>query len=359
MFRKQNPAVGSRPGTLVFSKDAPRPIIRAVSYTRDEVREQSITDPEQLRAVVGGQDTDWVDIQGLGDEAVIRRVAEIFSIHPLALEDIVNVPHRPDAQVFGDQLLIVTRMARIDDEQQVDMEQLSILVGPNYVITFQERPGDVLDSIRHRIRFEQSTHRKLGAHYLAYSLLDTVIDSYYPVLESIGDYLESLEDAVIANPTTQIMQELNWLKKHLVNLRRAMWPQREAVYRMVHDSSAFFDESVRLYLRDTYDHCLQTSEVIDMYREMVSSLLSIYLSSIANRTNEVMKVLTIVATIFIPLTFLVGVYGMNFEAMPELKVPWAYPLLWVVMIMTATVMLLYFRRLGWLGHSTDSDDSDR
>ncbi|MCA9088135.1 MAG: magnesium/cobalt transporter CorA [Planctomycetaceae bacterium] len=359
MFRKQNPAAGSRPGTLVIADGAPRPVIHVMSYSHDDVQEVDVTSSASLREVLDSPQTHWIDIQGLGDETLIREIAELFAVHPLAMEDIVNIPHRPDAQVFGSQLLIVTRMVRVDDGQHVDMEQLSILVGPNYVITFQERPGDILDPVRNRIRFEQSSHRKLGAHYLAYSILDTVVDGYYPVLESIGDYLESLEDLVVANPNPQIMQELNWLKKQLVNMRRVMWPQREAVYRLVHDSSAYFDESVRLYLRDTYDHCLQTSEVIDMYREMVTSLLNTYLSSIANRTNEVMKVLTIMASIFIPLTFMVGVYGMNFEAMPELKVPWAYPLLWVVMVVTAAAMLMYFRRLGWIGDSTDRNLSER
>ena len=349
MFKKRHPEIGARPGTLVIAPDSPPTTIRVIYYSQEEVHEEAITDPAPLKRALDDQQTTWIDVQGFGDESLIRQIAEIFSIHPLAIEDIVNIPHRPAAEVFDEQLLLIARMVSLDGPQQIEMEQVSILVGKHYVITFQERPGDVLDPIRKRIRSGKNPIRRHGAGFLAYAILDTIVDGYYPVVESIGDYLESLEDAVVSDPSPRLLQKLNRMKNQLVNLRRVIWPQREAIHRLVHDDSQVFDEHLRVYLRDTFDHCVQTSEVIEMYREMVTGLINTYLSSIANRTNDVMKVLTIMASIFIPLTFMAGIYGMNFEDMPELKFKWSYPLLWLVMFSTAVGMLIYFRRLGWIG----------
>ena len=359
MFKKQHPKAGSRPGTLVIAADSPPPQIHVISYSQQEVREDEIADLAALKQAFDDKDTTWIDVQGFGDESLIREIAEIFSIHPLAIEDIINIPHRPAAEVFDEQLLLIARMVSLDGPQQIEMEQVSILVGKHYVITFQERPGDILDPIRKRIRSGKNPIRHHGAGFLAYAILDAIVDGYYPVVESIGDYLESLEDAVVADPSPRLLQKLNLMKNQLVNLRRVIWPQREAIHRLVHDDSPFFDEKMRVYLRDTFDHCVQTSDVIEMYREMVTGLINTYLSSIANRTNDVMKVLTIMASIFIPLTFMAGIYGMNFEAMPELGFKWSYPVLWLVMAGTAAGMLIYFWRLGWIGRgSTADEDAD-
>ncbi len=360
MFKKRHPQIGARPGTLVIAADAPPPRIHVIAYSQAEVREEDITDPHALKGALDGTNTIWIDVQGFGDESLMRQIAEVFSIHPLAIEDIVNYPHRPAAEMFDDQLLVIARMVSLDGPQQIEMQQVSVLVGEQYVITFQEHPCELLEPIRRRIRSGNNPIRRRGAAYLAYAILDTVVDSYYPAVESIGDYLESLEDVVVSDPSPQLLQKLNRMKNQLVNLRRVIWPQRDAIHRLVHDESPFFDEHLRIYLRDTFDHCVQTSEVIEMYREMVTGLINTYLSSIANRTNEVMKVLTIMASIFIPLTFMAGVYGMNFEAMPELKLKWSYPLLWLVMLGTAGGMLIYFRHLGWIGRiSKAHKDADQ
>lgn len=361
IFKKRHPAVGARPGTLVIAEDAPSPKIRVIHYTRDAVREQEVTDIEQLREALSEDSITWVDVQGFGDEDAVRRIGEIFSLHSLAIEDVVNVPHRPKAEAYDAQLLLITRMVRLTGSLNIDIEQVSIVLGKGYVITFQERYGDVLDPVRSRIHGNKDLQfRSQGPDYLAYAILDTIIDGYYPVLEALGDQLGDLEDVVIVNPNPELLRKLNRTKNMLMNLRRSLWPQRESVNSLIRDSHPFVTDPTRTYLRDTYDHCIQTSEVIEMYREMVTGLMNTYLSSVANRTNDVMKVLTIMASIFIPLTLLAGIYGMNFENMPELHFWWSYPLVWMIMLLLAVGMILYFRRKGWIGstgrESLEDDD---
>jgi magnesium transporter len=348
-FKKRHPDVGARPGTLMIADDAPPPRIRMISYAPDECRELDIHSAQELTAALEPGNVTWVDVQGFGDESMVQQIAEVFSIHPLALEDIINMPQRPKAESYGEQVLIITRMVRVGSGGSIDMEQVSLLLGENCVVTFQERYGDILDPVRERIRLPASRLRQNGSGYLTYAIIDTIVDGYYPVIEAIGDHLEHLERVVMENPSTDVLRELNRTKNMLVNLRRAVWPQREAVNSLIRDENALITDEVRVFFRDTYDHCVQTAEVIEMYREMSTGLMNTYLSSIANRTNDVMKVLTIMASIFIPLTFLAGIYGMNFEHMPELHVTWAYPAVWVTMIATASGMVAYFWSKGWLG----------
>ncbi len=350
VFKKRHPPVGARPGTLVIANGAPPPKIHVIHYTSDTVREEDTTDVQQLREALSEDVVTWVDVQGFGDEETIRRIAEVFSLHRLAVEDVVNVPQRPKAEAYDQQLLVVTRMVRLIGPLEINIEQVSIVLGKDYVITFQERPGDVLDPVRSRIQGSKGLQfRSQGADYLAYAILDTIVDGYYPVLEALGDQLGQLEDVVITDPNPSLLRKLNRTKNMLVNLRRSVWPQRDSANSLIRDRNPLITETTRIYLRDTYDHCVQTSEVIEMYREMVTGLMSIYLSSVANRTNDVMKVLTIMASIFIPLTFVAGIYGMNFENMPELHLWWSYPLVWAVMLLLAVGMTLYFHRRGWIG----------
>ncbi|MBN2473621.1 MAG: magnesium/cobalt transporter CorA [Pirellulales bacterium] len=349
-FKKRHPPVGARPGTLVIAQDAPPPKLHVVHYTPDDVREEDVQDIEQLHEALSEDTVTWVDVQGFGDEQTVRRIGEIFSLHSLAIEDVVNVPQRPKAEAYDEQLLVVTRMVRLVERLEIDTEQVSIVLGRNYVITFQERYGDVLDPVRRRIEGNKGAQfRGQKADYLAYAILDTIIDGYYPVLEALGDQLSELEDSVLTEPGPRLLGKLNRTKNMLVNLRRSMWPQRDSVSSLMRDTNPLIAQTTRTYLRDTYDHCVQTTEVIEMYREMITGLMNTYLSSVANRTNDVMKVLTIMASIFIPLTFLAGVYGMNFEHMPELRATWSYPLVWLVMFLLAAGMLLFFRRKGWIG----------
>ncbi len=349
VFSKRHPQVGARPGTLVIPDEAPKPKIHLISYGHDRLIETDVQAVDDLQEAFSESSVTWIDVQGFGDKALMHTIGDMFQLHPLLLEDIVNVPQRPKVEAYGDQLLLVVRMVRVDGGGEIDIEQISIVLAKNYVLTFQERYGDVLDPVRQRIRSRHGPLRQQGADFLAYAIADTIVDGYYPVLELIGDYLEGLEDAVITSPTPELLRRLNGTKNRLVNLRRAIWPQREAINALVRGDHLAVTDEVRVYLRDTYDHCVQTSEVAEMYREMITGLMSIYLSSVANRANDVMKVLTIMASIFIPLTFLAGVYGMNFEHMPELHVTWAYPLVWITMLIIVVGMMAFFRRKGWIG----------
>lgn len=360
IFKKRHPKVGARPGTLMISDDASPPRIEVVTFGVGQFKATEIADVEHLEAAIDPDATNWIDVRGLGDERTIRRIGEIFRIHPLALEDIVNVPQRPKAESYDEHLLLVVRMVHLGEAETPIVEQVSLVLGSNYVMTVQEvkDDGDVFDAIRKRIKSPKGRHRERGADYLFYTLADSVIDGYYPVLERLGDHLEDLEEEIIDNPTPSLLQVLNRTRTQLLSMRRAAWPQREAVNSLVRDESPLLTRDVQLHLRDVYDHCVQTSEVIEMYREMTSGLMSTYLSSIANRTNDIMKVLTIMGSIFIPLTFVAGVYGMNFQHMPELKVPWAYPMLWVVMIVISLGMIWFFRRKGWLGGNRDRGSAD-
>ena len=348
-FKKRHPQIGAAPGTLVIAEDAPPPKIRMMSYDSDECREAEISNVQELAAAFDPTNVTWVDVQGFGDEQLVREIGKIFTIHPLVMEDIVNMPQRPKVETYESQILIITRMVRVTKSDGIDMEQVSLLLNENCVVTFQERYGDILDPVRERIRAGRARIRRSGSGYLAYAIVDTIVDGYYPVIEAIGDHLEHLEILVMENPSTEALRELNRTKNMLVNLRRAVWPQREAVNSLIREENPVITDEVRIFLRDTYDHSVQTAEVIEMYREMAAGLMNTYLSSVANRTNDVMKVLTIMASIFIPLTFLAGIYGMNFEYMPELHVRWAYPAVWTTMLVTAGGMIAFFWRKGWLG----------
>jgi len=356
-FKKRHPEIGARPGTLMIAEDAPAPKIHMISYDQDKVHERDISDAQELATALDPGNVTWVDVQGFGDEEMVREIGEIFAIHPLALEDIVNMPQRPKAESYDGQVLIVTRMVRVDENDSITMEQVTLVLGENYVLTFQERYGDVLDPVRERIRNGKGRPiRRNGPGYLSYAIVDTIVDGYYPVIEAVGDHLEQIEQVVIENPSTHVLVALNQTKNMLVNLRRAVWPQREAVNSLVREENPLITDEVRVFLRDTYDHCVQTAEVIEMYREMATGLMNTYLSSVANRTNDVMKVLTIMASIFIPLTFLAGIYGMNFEHMPELHVWWAYPMVWITMLSVGFGMVAFFWFKGWIGQSAGRDE---
>ena len=348
MFRKRHPPVGAKPGTLMINAHAQPPKIRVMKYGPDHLEEHDIAAVTELKELLEDNTVCWIDVQGLGDEEVLREFADLFSIHSLALEDIVNVPHRPKVERFEKHTLCITRMALLRDEG-IESEQISLFVGPDYVLTFQERSGDVFDPIRNRIRQGGSILRSSGPSYLAYALLDAVIDGYYPILETFGEKLEAFEDEVMANPHPSVLHEIHQAKRDLLTIRRTIWPQREAVNALIRDENPLITETVRVHLRDCYDHCVQIMDAVETYRELAGGLMDVYLSSIGNRQNEVMKVLTIMASIFIPLTFMAGIYGMNFENMPELHSTWGYPLLLVAMVVVAVGMIVYFRRKGWFG----------
>lgn len=349
MFRKRHPPAGSMPGTLVIHDGALCPAMRVMKYSPDHLEEHDIASVDEVAPLLDDRSVCWIDVQGLGDENVLRKLADLFSIHPLALEDVANVPQRPKVERYEKHTLCITRMALMSSGT-VEREQVSLFVGANYVLTFQERSGDVFDPVRNRIRQGGPMMRTSDPSYLAYALLDAVIDGYYPIMEVFGEKLEALESDIVDCPRPAILREVHRIKRDLLALRRGIWPQREAVNSLIRDEDPLISETVRVYLRDCYDHCVQIMDAVESYRELTAGLVDIYLSSIGNRQNEVMKVLTIMATIFIPLTFLAGVYGMNFEDMPELHVRWGYPALLAVMAVVAGGMLMYFRSKGWLGN---------
>ncbi len=359
IFRKRHPPVGARPGTLVVPEGSPTPRVHVIRYAADAIDETDAIDLD-AGAADDGRIT-WVDVQGLGDEALLRKIGAAFHIHPLALEDIVNAPQRPKAEEYEYHLLWITRMASLPADTGLDVEQVAVLVGKNYVLSFQERYGDCLDPVRMRLREGVGPIRRSGPDYLAYAIVDTIVDAYYPVLERVSARIERIERRVMVRPSPRMLDRINQVKSDLALLRRGIWPQQETVARLLKDPGRFISADVQVYLRDTYDHCAQLVDVVDSHRELANGLVNTYLSALGNRTNEVMKVLTIMASIFIPLTFLAGVYGMNFHDMPELNARWAYPIVLVVMAATAGGMLFYFRRKGWLGGGDRGDawDEDR
>jgi magnesium transporter len=349
MSRIRKPPVGSKPGTLTLNPNAETPRLSAFIYDENAVQSRDSIEVAGVRELLGSGRKLWVDVQGLGDERVLRELAEIFAIHPLALEDVVHVPVRPKAEAYEQNLLIVTRMIRPSEEDEPDIEQMSLFIGVDYVVTFQERYGDVLDPVRDRLHVEGSRLRTMGSDYLGYAILDTVVDGYYPSIEAIGDRVEDLEDEVLSKVPPDILQQIHSLRSQLLGLRRAIVPQRESMHLLLREENTFVSDAVQVYLRDTTDHIVQASEAVEQARERVSSLMNMYLTIVSNRMNDVMKTLTIIASIFVPLTFIAGIYGMNFERMPELGKTWGYPLTLGVMGTVAGGMVFYFWRKGWIG----------
>jgi magnesium transporter len=347
-FKRRAPPPGTRAGVLVVPEGAPKPVVRVMRYDADHVEESPVEDLDRLAGLVGGGGVSWIDVQGFGDTAFLERIREILGIHPLAMADVVNVPQRPKAEPYGDRYLVVTRMATMLPERRIHLEQLSLVIGPGWVATFQEDPGDCFDPLRERIRHGLGVIRRMGADFLAYALLDAVVDGYFPVVEELGSVLEALEEEAMEDADRATLGRIHAARRLLLQLERLQWQQREALSSMLHSAESPFSDPVRLYLRDVHDHAVQVLDVIETYRQMTVGLVEIYLSSVNNRMNEVMKTLTVVATIFIPLTFIVGVYGMNFDYMPELHARWGYTVIWVVMIVVALGLVYWFHRRGWL-----------
>jgi magnesium transporter len=329
------------------------PVMHVVAYHGDDFIEKQLAAPEEVVELLDSWPVTWLNVAGLGDADLLAGLGRIFGLHPLALEDVSNLHQRAKAEQYGEQLFIVARMA--ERAATLETEQLSIFVGKNFVLTFLEDPGDCFESVRTRLR-GGGRLRESGPGYLAYSLLDSVIDAYFPVVESYAERLDRLEDRVVARPNRRAIAEIHAAKHDLRTLRRIVWPLREAVNSLVRDPSPLVDDDTRVHLRDCYDHLVQIIDLVETYRELGSDLTDLYLSSLSNRMNEVMKVLTVIATIFMPLSFITGLYGMNFHTersgwnMPELDWPYGYPFALSLMALVALGMLGYFRRKGWLGN---------
>jgi magnesium transporter len=325
-------------------------IVTVIDYDgAGHFEERDATDISRLSETRETAPVTWINVAGLHHLEVMEAIGQGFGIHPLLLEDILNTEQRPKIEQYDNYLYMILKLIRWHEESgAIETEQISIVLGGRFVLTFQEQEKDIFDPLRQRIRSGKGRIRQQGADYLAYSLLDIVVDHYFLILEHLGEQVELLEDELVADPDAATLQRIHDLKREMLHLRRSVWPLREVISGLQRGESALFQESTLIYLRDVYEHTIQVIDTIETYRDIVSGLLDIYLSSVSNKMNEVMKVLTIIATIFIPLTFLTGLYGMNFQYFPELQWRWAYPVLWLILITISGVMLAYFRRKGWL-----------
>jgi magnesium transporter len=291
----------------------------------------------------------WINVDSLTDTVILKSIGEYFDLHELTLEDIPNTTHRVKYEDFGSYVLIILKMLSYSaKERSIDTEQLSLVLGPNFMLTFQEKPGDFFDGLRGEIRKGDPVMNRMGSDYLACRIIDITVDNYFDVVEEFGEQIEAAEETLLASPDKTALQNVHSIKKQMMHLRRHVWPVREIISELNKRDSALIKAETLAYFRDVYDRIFEIMDLIETTREMVSGLLDIYLSSMSNRTNEIMKVLTLVATIFIPLTFIVGLYGMNFEYMPELKQVWGYPAILTFMLAVALGMLLYFRRKKWI-----------
>jgi magnesium transporter len=348
-FHKRLPPVGSRPGTLAIPEGSPPPAIHMFDYRGERLAEREIADPADLRAFLASPDTTWVDVAGFGDEAVLRAIGDLFELHPLTLEDATTGPQRARHEVAPTHQLIIARCPILGEQGAIEVPQVSIILRRNTILTLQDRHFGFFGPVRKRLREGIGPIRDAGPDYLASALLDTLVDRYFPVVEELASELEELEDRVNEEPDPELLVRLHHVRRQLVLIRRSGWPQRETLRSLGHDASPFIGAEARVYLRSTEQHITQIMEAVDSAREMTAGLVDIYLSSVSQRTNEVMKVLTLMASIFIPLTFVAGIYGMNFTNMPELGYRWAYPAALGLMAAIAVAMLVYFRRKGWFG----------
>jgi magnesium transporter len=316
-------------------------------YGPGGLEERPVADPAELARLRSAEHVAWIDVAGLRDTELLQRIGEIFGLHPLALEDAVNVPVRPKTELYEGYQQILTRMVQLDSQGMLEVEQITLYVGDRWLLSIQEWPGDGFDPVRERIR-RGGRHARLGPDYLAYALLDAVLDGYYPLIERLGEELEELEEFVLDGKSHEILPRIYQLRRNLVTLRRSIWPQRDMLVELLRGESDFFGEETLRYLTNCQTHAVQIADVVDSNRDLAASLAELHLSMIGNRTNQVMRVLTVMSSIFIPLTFIVGVYGMNFDFMPELHERWGYPAVWAVMIALAGALLAYFHRRGWL-----------
>ncbi|MBU0581293.1 MAG: magnesium/cobalt transporter CorA [Candidatus Margulisbacteria bacterium] len=344
-------SAGLPPGTLIHigEQKTEKIKITIINYDEAHYTEKELGSVEETYPFKNSPGITWINIDGIHQLNIIEKIGRHYGLHPLVQEDIVNTSQRPKMEEFEDYLFIVLKMIYLDKQRDVVTEQVSLVVGTNFVISFQEEKiGDVFDPIRALLKSEQFRIKKMGADYLAYLLIDAVVDGYFAVLEKEGESIDRLEDKLLAEPKPATLQAIHQLKRKMIILRKSVWPLREAINWLQRTESPLLKNTTKIYLRDAYDHTIQVIDAIEMYRDTLSGLTDIYLSSISNKLNEVMKVLTIIATIFIPLTYISGVYGMNFKYMPELQWPLGYFIVLGFMAIVALLMIFYFRKKKWI-----------
>jgi len=349
LIKKRSRKTGLPPGTLVHvgEKKTDTVAITAFNYAGTHCDERQDL-PLDVLAPPSDESVTWVDVGGVHKMDILESFGKQFQLHPLLLEDIANTDQRPKLDDYESCLFLVMKMISVSDRQDIVVEQVSLVLGRNFVLTFQENGTDVFKPVRDRLRGGKGRLRQSGADYLLYALVDAIVDQYFAVVEVFGEQIEALQDLVVSDPKPETLHQIHSLKRQLLFLRRAVWPLREAMHNLSRSEGPFLRESTKLFFRDVYDHVVQIVDTIETLREMVSASLDIYLSSISYRLNAVMKVLTIITTIFMPLTFLVGLYGMNFEHMPELKWEWGYPLVLGIMVAITIAMLGFFKLKKWI-----------
>ncbi|MGB2782709.1 MAG: magnesium/cobalt transporter CorA [Atribacterota bacterium] len=351
LVKKKSKKVGLPPGTIVHigNKRMEKVKINIIDYNEEHFQEKEVKSAGECFPYKDKSTITWINIDGVHEIKVIEEIGKLFNLHSLILEDIVDTDQRPKIKDFRDYIFIILKMLYCDKKSnEMKVEQVSLILGKNYVISFQEREGDVFDFIRDRIRNNIGRIRKLGADYLVYSLMDAIVDNYFTIIEKLDEEIENLEDKVISQPNPANVQAIHELKRDLIFLRKSVLPLREVISILERGESPLVLESTNLYLRDVYGHTIQVMDTVESLRDIISGILDIYLSSINTRMNEIMKVLTIIATIFIPLTFITGIYGMNFQYMPEIKWFWSYPLILSVMLIIGIVMVIFFKRKKWM-----------
>ncbi len=344
-------SAGLSPGTPVYigERRAAAVRIEGLRYDEQNHRHERNLDPAAALELCRGEGVKWLNVFGVHEVGLIDQIGQGLDIHPLVLEDVAHTTQRPKFEDYDGQIYVVAKMIGYDEGAGGILgEQVSFILGDGWLVTFQEREGDVFEPVRQRLRAGSTRLRRRGPDYLLYALLDAIVDGYFGVLEKLGDRIEQLEDEVMDNPKPESLHTVHALRKQMIYLRKSIWPLREAISALEHSDSGLVADGTKLFLRDVYDHTVQLIDTVETFRDMVGGLYEMYMSSVGNRMNEVMKVLTIIATIFIPITFVAGVYGMNFEVMPELDFPWAYPATLGVMVAMALGMLWYFRRQRWL-----------
>lgn len=349
-IKKTSKKAGLPPGSLIHigKKYSDTVKISVIDYDKDSLTEETYENVSDCTAYVNKPTNTWINVDGIHHVEVVEKLGEMFSHHPLMLEDVVNTQHRPKMEDFDDYIFFTLKMLGLDKKENVVSEQVSIVLGKNYVISFQEREGDIFDVLRERIRQGKANLRVKGSDYLMYRLVDTIVDHYFLIMENMGDKVDRLEEEVMGDDANDdTMKKILKLKRELISLRRTISPLRDALGSLQREGSDLIEEKTYTYMNDVHDHTIHLVESVETYRDVLSGLMDMYYTTISNRMNNVMQVLTIIATIFIPLTFVAGIYGMNFDHMPELHYKWAYPAVWVLMLVMAGGMVVYFRRKRW------------
>ncbi len=350
-LKRQLTKAGSSPGTLVHvgEQKVDETRITLIDYDEAHLDERVLDDIEDAFPLRDLPTVTWINIDGLHEIDIIEKIGQHFNIHPLVLEDIVNTGQRPKTEEFEDVIYVILKMLHYNENsEKISSEQFSLVLGPNFLISFQEIQGDVFKTVRDRIRKPKTRIRKAGCDYLAYALIDAIVDHYFVLLEALGDKIEDIETQLLDHPTRDTLEIIHEMKREMIYLRKQIWPIREMINGLVKGESSLIQEQLHVYLRDVYDHTIQIIDTIESYRDILSGMLDIYLSTLSNRMNEVMKVLTIIATIFIPITFVAGIYGMNFKFMPELEWRWGYFMVWGIIIVVVGIMVGFFKKKQWL-----------